>query len=259
MKNNPLPHMASIIGREMSALSFRRCLGVSSPPTHLFSYIQQTPLHVFLPFSFLQEESQICKKLNRNKKVSAAKNDRSSKCLNIIISTTLLAWVIQTQAWTALPLTITKEGMTSFDWGIISATNGIVIIVVQPFRQPRYLYLRREKKFWLQVASSWDRVYGCTDIFHTIWIHYSDNQYGPQENHLLRRRLQCWCLHSPRLMKEESGWASRQPHFLLQVLWDPRAEAGLFKKNSIRSYGFPVELEGSSRQSWPCRLRFRNR
>ena len=41
--------------------------------------------------------------------------------------------MIQTQAWTALPLTITKEGMTSFDWGVISATNGTVIIVVQPF------------------------------------------------------------------------------------------------------------------------------
>lgn len=87
----------------------------------------------FLAFLILVGGLSDLQSTEPKQKVSAAKNDHSSKCLNIIISTTLLAWVIQTQAWTALPLTITKEGMTSFDWGIISATNGTVIIVVQPF------------------------------------------------------------------------------------------------------------------------------
>ena len=35
-------------------------------------------------------------------------------------------WFIQTQAWTALPMTITSRGLNSIDWGIVSAANGAV-------------------------------------------------------------------------------------------------------------------------------------
>ncbi len=52
--------------------------------------------------------------------------------LATIISVALLCWVIQTQAWAALPLTIVSRGMSSLDWGFISAANGLTIIVAQP-------------------------------------------------------------------------------------------------------------------------------
>ena len=41
-------------------------------------------------------------------------------------------WFIQTQAWTALPMTITSRGLNSIDWGIVSAANGAVVLLFQP-------------------------------------------------------------------------------------------------------------------------------
>lgn len=41
--------------------------------------------------------------------------------------------MVQTQAWTALPLTVNRYGYSSFDWGILSAINGAVVIICQPW------------------------------------------------------------------------------------------------------------------------------
>lgn len=54
------------------------------------------------------------------------------KPLAIIVFITLIAWVIQTQAWAALPLTVSQHGLTAVDWGILSATNGAVVLAFQP-------------------------------------------------------------------------------------------------------------------------------
>ena len=53
--------------------------------------------------------------------------------LLFIVLIAFLSWIIQTQAWTALPLTINRHGHSAFDWGILSAINGAVVLVCQPW------------------------------------------------------------------------------------------------------------------------------
>lgn len=56
---------------------------------------------------------------------------RSESLIHLIILLFFM-WFIQTQAWTALPMTITSRGLNSIDWGIVSAANGAVVLLFQP-------------------------------------------------------------------------------------------------------------------------------
>lgn len=65
---------------------------------------------------------------------SICPSERSAQLgpLAIVVFVTLIAWIIQTQAWTALPLTVSQRGLTAVDWGMLSATNGAVVLAFQP-------------------------------------------------------------------------------------------------------------------------------
>jgi len=52
--------------------------------------------------------------------------------LLVLILVSFFAWLIQTQAYTALPLTVTERGLSSFEWGLLSAMNGATVLVFQP-------------------------------------------------------------------------------------------------------------------------------
>ena len=67
-------------------------------------------------------------------------------------------------------------------------------------------------------------------IFSTLFGFIIQTTIWSVGESLLRRRLQCWCLHSPRLMKEESGWASRQPHFSFASIVGPASGGWAIQK-----------------------------
>lgn len=56
----------------------------------------------------------------------------STRMLLLVTAACLIAWTVQTQAWAALPLTVTAHGLSAVDWGILSATNGATVVLAQP-------------------------------------------------------------------------------------------------------------------------------
>ncbi|WP_273168487.1 MFS transporter [Actinomyces israelii] len=87
---------------------------------------------MFLAFSVLSigfRKTSI--KTSSATEVSEEPQRRSGSLIHLIILLFFM-WFIQTQAWTALPMTITSRGLNSIDWGIVSAANGAVVLLFQP-------------------------------------------------------------------------------------------------------------------------------
>ncbi|WP_223911882.1 MFS transporter [Actinomyces capricornis] len=67
---------------------------------------------------------------------TSTKHSETSRRVTPLLFVILIAffsWMVQTQAWTALPLTVNRYGYSAFDWGILSAINGAVVIICQPW------------------------------------------------------------------------------------------------------------------------------